>query len=98
MVYNVIALGGHLSTGTFEEYWRPLQQPDYLVAVLYLGTGSAFGANALNNFALSRIVASRMTVFGNLSIVVTVAAGALFLGERIYWYNIQGAVVIVGGL
>lgn len=98
VVYTVLVLGGHLVGGTAGQYFQPFAKPGYLVSVLYLGIGSACGASILCNFALSRLESSRMTVFNNLSTVVTVAAGALFLGEHIYWYHIVGAIVIVGGI
>lgn len=98
LFYNILSLGGHLAAGTLVQYVAPFAQPGYVLSILYLGAGSAFAASILCNFALSRIESSRMTVFNNLSMVVTVAAGALFLGERVYWYHIVGAAVIIAGI
>ncbi|MNL82201.1 EamA-like transporter family protein [compost metagenome] len=39
-----------------------------------------------------------MSVFSNLATIVSIAAGALFLGEQIAWYHWAGSVLIIAGV
>lgn len=98
LVFNVIAVGTHLSQGTLGQYYEPFTLPGFALSIIYLGAFSSYGANVLSNFALARLESSRMTVFNNLSMVVTVVAGVLILGEALHWYHIAGALIIVAGI
>ncbi|MNJ75246.1 EamA-like transporter family protein [compost metagenome] len=51
-----------------------------------------------SNYALSKIEASKMGVFSNLSTIVSIAAGALLLGEEVRLYHIAGSVLIIAGV
>jgi drug/metabolite transporter (DMT)-like permease len=42
--------------------------------------------------------ASRMSVFANLSTIVSMTAGALFLGEEVTVYHLIGSVLIIAGV
>jgi drug/metabolite transporter (DMT)-like permease len=52
----------------------------------------------MTNYILSKIEASKMSVFSNLGTVITIIAGAVFLKEKIYLYHIIGSILIVGGV
>lgn len=52
----------------------------------------------LNNYALSKIEAAKMSVFGNLRTVVAIFAGVFFLKEKIYYYHIIGSIMIILGV
>lgn len=94
----VISLAEHAAKGTLNRMLVPLSEPSFLVAVLYLGILSSLVTSWLSNYALSKLEASRTSVFSNLGTVVSIAAGAMFLGERIYGYHIIGTVMIIAGV
>lgn len=96
--FNVISVIKHVSQGTLSQYFTPLLEPKFLLAVLYLGVLSSLVTSFLTNYALSRMEASRVSVFGSLSTVVTIAGGVLLLNERLDWYHWVGAVLIIGGV
>ena len=39
-----------------------------------------------------------MSVFGNLSTLITMIAGVIFLNESLSYYHIIGAVMIIAGI
>lgn len=98
VIFNVLAIGQHLIEGTFPEYARALTSPVALGAIAYLGIASTLITTLLSSFALSRLQASKMSVFSNLSTLVSILAGALLLQEEIHYYHIVGAVAIVLGV
>jgi drug/metabolite transporter (DMT)-like permease len=52
----------------------------------------------LSNYALTRMEASRMSIFQHLSTVISILAGILFLDETLSPVQVLGAVLIVAGV
>ncbi len=66
--------------------------------VLFLGVVASIGAFGLVNFALSRLEVHVSAIYANISTIVAVISGAVFLNEPIFWYHYLGALMIVGGV
>lgn len=98
VVFTAIALAQNGAAGTLPGFFAPLVHPQYILTLLFLGALGMFGTSALASFALSKIESSRMIVFSNLSVVITIFVGVLLLGEPFHWYHVVGAVVIIAGV
>ncbi len=72
--------------------------PQVLAAALYLGVLSSAVNFILLNYMLSKVSPIVSSIFGNLTTVVSVAAGALIRGEALFWYHICGMVFIIAGV
>lgn len=96
--YNSISIGKHLVSGTIRDFFMPLTNVSFVIAVLFLGVLSSLVTSLMTNYILSRMEASKMSVFSNLATVITIIAGAVFLRENIYYYHIIGSILIVGGV
>jgi len=68
------------------------------LAILYLGILASIVTASLSIYAIVRLGASTVSVFGNLGTVLTIVAGAVFLHEPIYAYHLIGAGLIIGGI
>ncbi|MFD1177912.1 DMT family transporter [Paenibacillus puldeungensis] len=97
-VFLVISLTNHVTTGTIKTFFTPLASGSFILSVLYLGVLSSLITALTANYALSKLEASRVSVFTSLSTVVSIAAGALLLGEEIRLYHIIGSVLIIVGV
>lgn len=98
VVFTGFALGQHAVAGTLVSFFAPLADWRFALCVLFLGGFAVFGTSALSSYALSKLESSKMIVFSNLSVVISIVAGVLFLSERLYWYHVVGAVVIIAGV
>lgn len=98
LCYNSISIGKHLIDGTMSSFFIPLTNPIFIISILYLGVLSSLGTSLMTNYILSKIEASKMSVFSNLGTVITIIAGTAFLKEKIYYYHIIGSILIVGGV
>jgi drug/metabolite transporter (DMT)-like permease len=98
LLFSGIDLGRRVAAGTLSGFFAPFADSAYVIAVLFLGVIASFLSAFLSNYALSELQASRMSVFSNLATVITILAGAVFLGESLYWYHIAGGVAIVTGV
>ena len=96
--FSAMSLIRHGLAGSFSDFFAPLSSTGFVVAVLYLGVLSSAGTSFLSTYAVSKMEASKVGVFSNLSSVVTIFAGYLFLHESIFWYHIAGALVIIAGV
>lgn len=98
IIFTVLSLGKNISKGSMREFLEPIGNIDFVVSILYLGVLSTLGTSLLTNYALSKLEASKMSVFSNLGTVISIVAGVVFLNEDIFYYHIIGCVLIVGGV
>lgn len=97
-VFLTVSLTDHVIAGTLHHLVAPLASGTFLLSILFLGIVSSLITALLANYILSKMEASRMSVFSNLSTIVSMAAGAIFLGEEITVYHLIGSVLIIVGV
>ena len=98
VIFNLAAFLSHGSKGTMPEFFSPWSSMEFVSSILYLGILASLVTSMLSNTILSKIKASQMSVFANLSTVVTIGAGALILHERITVYDMIGSCLIILGV
>ncbi|SDF53176.1 EamA domain-containing membrane protein RarD [Fontibacillus panacisegetis] len=98
IVFMTASLVRHTAAGTLSTFFQPLTQPAYVIALLYLGVLSSVGTTLLSSFALSRLEAFKVSVFSNLSTLISIMAGALILKEHITIYHLIGTMMIIAGV
>ena len=98
LVFNSLSLVTHFLSGNLMSYFEPLGHLSYLISILYLGILASIVTASLSIYAIVRLGASTVSVFGNLGTVLTIVAGAVILQEPIYAYHIIGANLIIGGI
>ncbi|SQB35117.1 DMT family transporter [Clostridium cochlearium] len=96
--FNTIAISKHLINGTLHTFITPIFNFKFVIAIIYLGVLSSLVTSLLTNYILSKIEASKMSVFSNLGTVISIVAGVIFLKEEIFYYHIIGSILIVGGV
>jgi len=98
VTFLLSSLAEHMHAGTMDRFFQPLSNGAFLLAILYLGIMSSLVTALATNYALSKIESSRMSVFSNLSTVVSIATGAVLLGEEITYYHLIGSALIIVGV
>lgn len=96
--FNVLAIGRNLMNGTLGTFLLPFTNIQFLISIIYLGVLSSLVTSLLTNYILSKIEASKMSVFSNLGTVISIVAGVVFLKEEVFYYHIIGSLLIVGGV
>lgn len=97
VAFNLIALGTHLINGSITTYFEPFLNLKFVCAILYLGVLSSLLTSYFSNYALSKISAAQMSIFSNISTLITILAGIIVLQESFYWYHIVGSILIILG-
>lgn len=92
--YLYALLMGSVKAGFF----APLAESPYLLSILYLGILSSLASSYLSNFALARIEATKMSVFGSLATLISVVAGIVILKEPFQLSMIFGMGLIITGV
>ncbi|MGD2273489.1 DMT family transporter, partial [Bacillus wiedmannii] len=96
--FNLIAIASHISKGTITAYFKPFTNGTFLISILYLGLLSSLLTALLLNYSLSYIEAAKISVFSNLSTLITIIAGVIFLHEQISYFHIIGTIMIILGI
>lgn len=74
------------------------QNPEYFWAIFYLGIVSSVVAFVLLNYANTHLPVAKTTVFSNITTVVSVIAGAIFLNEKFTWQTAVATLMIIVGV
>lgn len=98
VVFNIIAVGKNLMAGTLGSFLNPFTDIGFILSIVYLGVLSSLVTSLLTNYVLSKIEASKMSVFSNLGTVISIVAGVVFLKEDIFYYHIIGSILIIAGV
>ncbi|MEK8129117.1 DMT family transporter [Paenibacillus filicis] len=98
VTFHAIAISRNVSAGTLGDYFLPFTHLSFIISIAYLGILSSFLSSYLSNFALSRMEAAKMTTFNQLSTVVAILAGVVFLQEKLEWFHAVGTVMIIAGV
>lgn len=96
--FLIISLTGHTVSGTLGDFLNPLGSTTFVLSAVYLGVIASLVTTLTSTYILSKIEASLMSVFTNLSTIVSIAAGAIFLGEQITVYHWIGSFLIIAGV
>ena len=96
--FNLINIFIHIKNQTIVEYFQPLNDPTFLIALLYLGILSSIIAFFLVNYSLTYLEASKASVFTNLATVVSIITGVVFLNESFALKQLIGSAMILTGV
>ncbi|MEI5917023.1 DMT family transporter [Bacillus albus] len=96
--FNLIAIASHINKGTITVYFKPYTNGTFLISILYLGLLSSLLTALLLNYSLSYIEAAKISVFSNLSTLITIIAGVIFIHEQISYFHIIGTIMIILGI
>ena len=94
LVYTVFALVQ--CRGQYSELiFSALTQPQFIISVLYLSVVSSVTAFICLNYGTVRVTVSEASIFANLTTVISIIAGVVFLHEVFTPFQIVGAVIIL---
>jgi len=97
IVFNLISIFQHIINGNISSYFEPFSEPSFVWAIVYLGVLSSLITSLLSTYALGKLEATKVGLFSNVSTVVTILAGTVFLHESLYYYHYIGIVAILAG-
>ncbi|MET1193958.1 DMT family transporter, partial [Bacillus licheniformis] len=98
ITFNGLALTNHLMNNTIHQFMEPFVHLDFVIAIAYLGLLSSLVTSYLSNYALSKIEASKMSVFSNFATLITNLAGVIYLKEQFHLYHLVGSIIIITGV
>ena len=96
--FNIVSVSNHILNGSLSNYFEPLKSSSFVLSILYLGILSSIVAYFLANFTLSKMEASKSAVFANISTIVSILAGVIFLKENFHLYHTIGSTMILVGV
>ncbi len=95
VLFNAVNIVRHIACGNISDYFEPLLIPGNIPGFVVLAFVSSILATAMNNYALSKISATKASCFSGLSTVTTIVMGMLLNHEPLYAYHVIGTVVIL---
>lgn len=98
LTFHLIYFVELLATTGLQGYVAPMGEIRFWVPLLYLGVVASIGGFFLVNTALKWLPAHVSSIYSNLSTVVAVTAGAIWLNEPLSWNHLVGVVMIVAGV
>lgn len=96
--FNSYAIGLKMVDGSVLEYFTLITNKEFIGSVLFLGIFATLFNSFLSNYVLSKLSASKTSIFSNLSTIISIVVGAIVLKENIEYYHIIGSVIIITGV
>ncbi|GIO16424.1 EamA family transporter [Cohnella xylanilytica] len=96
--FDALAVGRHAYEGTMGAMLKPLGHGEFIGAVAYLGLFTSVASSLLSNFLLSKLEAFKMSLFVNLGTLLSILAGVILMGDRLTYWHIAGASLIIVGV
>ena len=96
LIFNVLALIEN--KGSITALAKPLEEPAFLVSVLYLGGLSSVVAFMLQNYSNTYLPVAKTSVFAGISTMVSVLAGVIFLHEKMTFFSVIAIIMIISGV
>lgn len=97
IIFNIISIILHIRKGSLSTYFKPFQNLDFLIAILYLGIPSSMITSFLSTYALNHLKSSTVGLFNNIPPIISIIAGVVLLNEGFYWFHFIGIVAILIG-
>ncbi|KEI02936.1 DMT family transporter [Clostridium botulinum] len=98
IIFNFISIVNHIRLHTLTLYFEPLKNNNFIISILYLGILSSVIGFFLVNFTISKIDVSKYSVFENVTSIISILGGVIFLHEKLKYYHGIGAIMIVIGV
>jgi drug/metabolite transporter (DMT)-like permease len=98
IAFNFIGIRNTLQTGSLGDYLAPLQNPNLLGSLLYLGVLSSVVAFFFQNYVLSKVQATKAAILANLTTVIAIFAGVFILHESFDLIKLIGSAMILLGV
>ena len=98
VVFNILAVRGCLSNGGIQSYFEPFSDRTFIIVILYLGIMCTLISSWCLSYSLANVEAMNATIFGNLSTVISVIAGAVILKEPLHLYQVICALFVITGV
>lgn len=99
LIFHGAAIVAGLLSGDLAGYYlNPLTHPEFLLATLYLGIPSTVISAMLMAYMTSHLTAVQATIFGNLSTLISILAGTIFLQESLQLYHLVCTGLILAGV
>ena len=98
ITFNSIYMIDLLIKGEIQSYMTNLYAFDVFFPVFILGAIISTGGFFLVNYTLHHMPAHISSIYTNLSTIVALLAGAIFLEETISVYHVIGSILIIAGV
>ena len=96
-VYIMLAL--FECRGRYAEFILPaVSNPSFWGCILYLSIVSSVIAFLILNFGSSYVSVSEASIFANLTTVISIVAGVVFVNETFTLWQVAGAIIIIGSV
>lgn len=97
VIFYGAALVRALASRDLASLFAPLIHPQFVIWVSFLGIFCILLSAQFMAFMLAHMEIVQCTVFNSASTLISIIAGALILGEPLYWYHyICGALILAG--
>jgi len=97
-IFTVISIIQHFINGNLGDFFAPLGNKELIISLIYLGILSSIIAFLFINYSLSKMEASKSAIFANLSTIVSIIAGVVFLKESFETFHLIGSTLILVGV
>ena len=98
LTFNSVGITQAIINNNFLKFLSGFGNVNVVIDVSYLGIFSSIMAFFLLNYSLSKMEASKVGVFMNITPIVSVIAGVFLRGEKFVFLQVVGSIIVLIGL
>ncbi len=98
ITFNILYIASLISGNQLDTYITNLGHIQLLLPILYLGSIASIGGFFLVSYSLKHLPAHVSSIYTNISTVIAMIAGMIFLHEHLAIYHFIGAFMILLGV
>lgn len=98
IAFNGINIVRHMANGNIGDYFLPLFSIENVAVFLFLGVASSVFAAMISGYVLTKLPPVRVSIFGGISTLVTVALGVVFNHEKLCLFHVVGMLLMFSGI
>lgn len=97
LFFNIVSIFEYLKDNNLQNYFLAFKNTEFIFAILFLSVASSFLTILLTTYALSVLESTTVSLFQNLSTVVSIISAVFILSEKLYYYHYIGIFLVIIG-
>lgn len=97
LFFNIVSIIRHIQSCNIKNYFIAFKNTDFLISILFLSIASSFLTILLTTYSLAHLESTTVSLFQNVSTIISILSGVFILSEKLYYYHYIGIIAVILG-
>lgn len=97
LFFNIVSIIRHIQSSNIKNYFIAFKNTEFLISILFLSIASSFLTILLTTYSLAHLESTTVSLFQNVSTIISILSGVFILSEKLYYYHYIGIIAVILG-